>query len=72
MGSLADLTLGRPSVATYAHGAHALSDEERFVNEIDRIHTYLKSLEDERRKIEAFKRELPLCMQLLDSGNENE
>ena len=29
---------------------------------------YVKRLEDERRKIDAFKRELPLCMLLLNEG----
>jgi hypothetical protein len=33
-----------------------------------KLEEYLQSLEDERRKIEAFKRELPLCMQLLDES----
>ena len=32
------------------------------------IDDYVKRLEDERRKIDAFKRELPLCMLLLNEG----
>ncbi|KAI5059920.1 hypothetical protein GOP47_0024340 [Adiantum capillus-veneris] len=31
-----------------------------------KLEYYLKALEDERKKIEAFKRELPFCMQLLN------
>ena len=76
MGSLAELTLGRPSsssITSYKHGVndHLESDIEEhnsYANKIDQIHTYLKLLEDERRKIDAFKRELPICMQLLNSG----
>lgn len=32
------------------------------------LQEYLRGLEEERRKVEAFKRELPLCMQLLTDG----
>jgi hypothetical protein len=39
-------------------------------DETDRqeLQEYLRGLEEERRKVEAFKRELPLCMQLLTDG----
>lgn len=29
---------------------------------------YLGTLKEERKKIEGFKRELPLCIELLDDG----
>ena len=32
------------------------------------LEEYLSRLEEERLKIDAFKRELPLCMQLLTDG----
>lgn len=32
---------------------------------VAKLEEYVRSLEEERRKIEAFKRELPLCMILL-------
>lgn len=34
-----------------------------------KLEDFLTSLEEERLKIDAFKRELPLCMHLLDDGN---
>lgn len=33
-----------------------------------KLEEYLNRLEEERLKIDAFKRELPLCMQLLTNG----
>lgn len=33
-----------------------------------KLEDFLSRLEEERLKIDAFKRELPLCMQLLDNG----
>ncbi|KAL3687667.1 hypothetical protein R1sor_013976 [Riccia sorocarpa] len=56
MGSPADLTLG--CRAQSSNGEQAVR--------VCKLDDYLKALEDERRKIEAFKRELPHCMQLLD------
>jgi hypothetical protein len=35
---------------------------------LSKLDDYVRRLEDERRKIEAFKRELPLCMLLLTDG----
>jgi len=32
------------------------------------LQDFLKKLEDEKRKIESFKRELPLCMVLVNDG----
>jgi len=37
-------------------------------DETDKLEEFLSRLEEERLKIDAFKRELPLCMQLLTSG----
>jgi hypothetical protein len=36
--------------------------------EMQKLAEYLRALQEERGKIEAFKRELPLCMQLIDEG----
>lgn len=37
-------------------------------DEMQKLAEYLRALEEERGKVEAFKRELPLCMQLIDEG----
>lgn len=36
-----------------------------------KLQDFLSRLEEERLKIDAFKRELPLCMQLLSNGKLN-
>lgn len=36
---------------------------------LSKLDSFLKGLEDELRKIDAFKRELPLCMLLLNDGS---
>ncbi|WOL09198.1 hypothetical protein Cni_G17951 [Canna indica] len=67
MASPAELTLDfKPSTA-YCSTIQASSqgDEQN-----QKIHEFLARLEEERRKIEAFKRELPLCMQLLTNAIE--
>ncbi|CAM6051287.1 unnamed protein product [Sphagnum compactum] len=86
MGSPADLTLGTsqaPSTNATTNTAAATttttvlskSSPSSFVGDrlqrMRKLEEYLQSLEDERRKIEAFKRELPLCMQLLDETIES-
>lgn len=38
---------------------------------LQKLEEFLSRLEEERLKIDAFKRELPLCMQLLTNGNES-
>lgn len=38
-------------------------------DQTQRLEDFLARLEEERLKIEVFKRELPLCMQLLTDGN---
>ena len=35
---------------------------------IAKLEEYVRNLEEERKKIEVFKRELPLCMFLLNDG----
>lgn len=42
-----------------------MEDSSQRSSELD---AYVKRLEDEMRKIEVFKRELPLCMLLLKDG----
>lgn len=37
---------------------------------VAKLENSVRSLEEERRKIEAFKRELPLCMLLLTDGGD--
>lgn len=37
-------------------------------DQTQKLEEFLARLEDERLKIDAFKRELPLCMQLLSNG----
>ncbi|XP_062090680.1 myb family transcription factor EFM [Humulus lupulus] len=52
---------------------HHLQQQQPQVAQHDHTHKledYLNRLEEERLKIEAFKRELPLCMQLLTSAVE--
>ncbi|KAH7352425.1 hypothetical protein KP509_19G044400 [Ceratopteris richardii] len=64
-----DLTLGRPSHILqndeYMHPCTSIVPEPQ--NATKYIQAYLRSLIDERKKIEAFKRELPICMQLLSN-----
>lgn len=74
MGSPVDLTLGC-STQTANHGCHSdilrtggslyLGD---YLESLRKAEDYLRALEEERRKVEGFKRELPLCIQLLEDG----
>lgn len=61
MGSPGTLTLG----STVTGGASSIIEDDAS----QKLATYLRNLQGERGKIEAFKRELPLCMELLDAGN---
>ncbi|KAH7278508.1 hypothetical protein KP509_38G044700 [Ceratopteris richardii] len=61
MASSAELTLGAPYHGMTSNMTLGGSHVERAL----KLEYYLKALEDERKKIEAFKRELPFCMQLL-------
>lgn len=42
---------------------------EALVEKTQKLEEFVACLEEEKLKIEAFKRELPLCMQLLTNGN---
>jgi hypothetical protein len=73
MGSPADLALGCRAESPVATTGNLFKVVPSSREKVDRyraqmLDEYLKALEDERRKIEAFKRELPHCMQLLDYG----
>lgn len=75
MGSPANLTLG-PQVSTITSAvettlncaASPVAEAGQRADEIQKLAEYLRNLQEERGKIEAFKRELPLCMQLLNAG----
>ncbi|XP_042404013.1 myb family transcription factor EFM-like [Zingiber officinale] len=43
----------------------AVTDSRARGRQVSRLEESIKSLEEEKRKIEAFKRELPLCMRLV-------
>ena len=73
MGSVSDLTLQyrRPSgqissSMLKASGSCPVGVE--MDDQMQKIQEHLKALEEERLKIEAFKRELPFCMELLNDG----
>eukprot|EP01018_Ginkgo_biloba_P002664 Gb_04432 [translate_table: standard] len=69
MGSPAELTLDcRPSASAYSSVLKAVSVMGDQLERMKRLDEYLKGLEEERRKIEAFKRELPFCMHLLNDA----
>ncbi|XP_024357510.1 myb family transcription factor EFM isoform X2 [Physcomitrium patens] len=74
MGSPANLALG-PQVSTITSTIETalnctVSADGLEADEIQKIAAHLRALQEERGKIEAFKRELPLCMQLLDEAIE--
>eukprot|EP01018_Ginkgo_biloba_P004059 Gb_34639 [translate_table: standard] len=69
MGSPSELTLEcRPSAKTSATVIKALPRVGDQLARMQKLEDYLKGLEEERLKIEAFKRELPFCMQLLNDA----
>eukprot|EP00249_Psilotum_nudum_P012183 c23627_g1_i2 orf=497-2107(+) len=72
MGSSAELTLDcRPSAAESSSPRDkSIPFTEDQLERIQRLEEHVKALEDEQRKIEAFKRELPLCMKLLTDAIE--
>ena len=39
-----------------------------FAKKIQRCSEYVEALEEERRKIQVFERELPLCLELVTQG----
>lgn len=72
MGSPASLAFG-PQVSTVTSSVGTAlncgaSAEGQPSDVTQKLAEYMGSLQEERGKIEAFKRELPLCMQLLDEG----
>ncbi|GLJ30708.1 hypothetical protein SUGI_0608570 [Cryptomeria japonica] len=69
MGSPAELTLDcRPSPGKYSSALKAISLVSDQFERVRQLDDYLKGLEEERKKIEAFKRELPFCMHLLNDA----
>ncbi|KAH9301463.1 hypothetical protein KI387_013046 [Taxus chinensis] len=69
MGSPAELTLEcRPSASKYSSVLKTISLVSDQFERARQLDEYLKGLEEERRKIEAFKRELPYCMHLLNDA----
>ncbi|RWR77455.1 myb family transcription factor EFM-like protein [Cinnamomum micranthum f. kanehirae] len=66
MGSPSELSLDcKPS--SYSLLLKSFGDQS---NQTQKIEEFLARLEEERHKIDAFKRELPLCMQLLNNAME--
>ncbi|XP_077210791.1 myb family transcription factor EFM-like [Tasmannia lanceolata] len=66
MGSPSELSLDcMPS--SYSMLLKSFGDQS---DQTHKLEEFLAHLEEERRKIDAFKRELPLCMQLLNNATE--
>eukprot|EP00252_Welwitschia_mirabilis_P014869 TRINITY_DN3291_c0_g1_i4.p1 TRINITY_DN3291_c0_g1~~TRINITY_DN3291_c0_g1_i4.p1 ORF type:complete len:315 (+),score=43.39 TRINITY_DN3291_c0_g1_i4:406-1350(+) len=69
MGSPTQLTLEcRSSASSCSTVLKAISTVSNSFDRVKRLDEYLKGLEDERKKIEGFKRELPFCMHLLNEA----
>lgn len=62
-----DLSLDH-SPKTIPQILHELSSISDSFTKRSKLDDYVKRLEDEMRKIDAFKRELPLCVLLLQDG----
>lgn len=62
------LDLAMFAAKTVAGFLKAASETEGGDSRVARLEESVRSLEEERRKIEVFKRELPLCMHLLTDG----
>lgn len=73
MASPSELTLDcKPhtySMLLKSFGDHHLHPHHHNDQTLQKLEEFLSRLEEERLKIDAFKRELPLCMQLLTNGN---
>lgn len=75
-GVASDLSLGRPSstlgqpIIAQRPLLSQLESPNNFHPYLTHLEFYVKALEDERHKLDAFKRELPICMQLLDEAIE--
>jgi hypothetical protein len=65
MSSLEHLTLG-PQESTITSEMETTQGHQ--ADEMQKLAEYLRTLREERGKVEAFKRELPLCLQLIDEG----
>ncbi|KAJ7547070.1 hypothetical protein O6H91_08G067400 [Diphasiastrum complanatum] len=69
MGSSAELTLGcRKSQMHLSRESSAIVFVGEQLKHMQQLEDKLIALEEERRKVDAFKRELPLCMQLLNDA----
>ncbi|XP_042452333.1 myb family transcription factor EFM-like isoform X2 [Zingiber officinale] len=66
MGSELELYAMRPVAVGFVKKAVTESKERG--RQVSRLEESIKSLEEEKRKIEAFKRELPLCIRLVCEG----
>lgn len=65
MASPSELTLDcKPH--SYSMLLKSFGDQQ--IDQTQKLEEFLSRLEEERLKIDAFKRELPLCMQLLTNG----
>lgn len=64
------LDLRPPSSAAVRRSVAGLVREAAMAGEgrVAKLEEYLRGLEEERRKIEGFRRELPLCMLILSDG----
>lgn len=62
-----DLSLAREPrpVSEFLREVSAIPDRHQKMSKLD---DYVERLEEEMRKIDPFKRELPLCMLLLNDG----
>lgn len=74
MGSPVDLTLGRNTEGhgringATLHYKNGFSAYPSVPENLESLEEQLRALKDERRKVEGFKRELPLCIELLEDG----
>ncbi|KAJ7517081.1 hypothetical protein O6H91_21G010300 [Diphasiastrum complanatum] len=72
MGSSSDLGLGcRPRQTTLPGACKTFMFMGEHLEHMHKLERFLKALEEERAKVEAFKRELPFCMQLLNDAIES-
>lgn len=65
MASPSELTL---DCKPHSYSMLLKSVGEQSTDQTQKLEEFLARLEEERLKIDAFKRELPLCMQLLTNG----
>jgi hypothetical protein len=75
MGSPIDLTLGCSTPAPNSNGYRSDVIQKTgsaflggHLESLRKAQEYLRSLEEERLKVEGFKRELPSCIHLLEDG----